>query len=131
MSDTIQTVRWSLGPNHRRSSDLWLPSGRERPDDVLWASIRRTGLEGPLREAFQVTDPLWYGFWMDSPLTQGQCALLRTLLSDVAASTPRYRQPLQDFRDALEEALQTNDPLRVELTPPGHVDLGWVTTFVH
>src|SRR5262245_30186182 len=129
MSDTIQVVSWSLGEEVK--GQLYLPPGRECPNDVLRESFDRTGVEPQLRRAFQITDPLWYGLWVDSPLTADQCRLLHTVFSDVVATVPRYAKHMEQFLAALQEAAETKLPLAVELSPPGHVDLGWITTFVH
>jgi len=110
---------------------MWLPPGRERPNEVIWEAIRRTDLESRLRDAFEFTDPLWYGFWIESPLTQHQCSLLYQLFSNVVANVPRYHDHLSEFIDALKRAGETGGELNVELASPGHVDLGWITTFVH
>jgi hypothetical protein len=131
MSDMFQTVRWSLGADGRKSGQFWLPEGRESLDDVLWESIQRLGLEQRTRAAFQITAPLWYGLWMSDPLSDVQCALLRDLFAEAARSVPKYREHLEEFMRALAESADTGEPLHVELTPPGHIDLGWVTTFVH
>ena len=50
-------------------------------DELLWKTIERRGLESTLRDAFQLTDPLWYGFWTESPLDSKQCKTLLELLS--------------------------------------------------
>jgi Zn ribbon nucleic-acid-binding protein len=131
MSDTIQTVRWSLGTDSHLSGQLWLPEWRESIEDVLWKAIRRLGLEERMRAAFHLTAPLWYGLWIGSPLTAAQCSLLRDVLTEAAQIVPSYREHIDEFTRALAESVETREPLHVELTPPGHVDLGWVTTFVH
>jgi Zn ribbon nucleic-acid-binding protein len=131
MSDTIQTVRWSLGTDSHLSGQFSLPDWREPIDDVLWKSIRRLGLEERIRAAFQMTAPLWYGLWIGNPLTAAQCSLLRDVFMEAARIVPSYREHTEEFIRALAESAETGEPLQVELTPPGHVDLGWVTTFVH
>jgi Zn ribbon nucleic-acid-binding protein len=110
---------------------MWLPHGGERPNDLLWESIRRTGTESQLRDAFQITDPLWYGFWINSPLSETQCRVLSTLFTDLIAKVPRYRDRLEAFLDALSRSLSTAEQLHVELLSPGHVDMGWITIYVH
>lgn len=130
MSDTVQVVSWSLGT--RKSGQLWLPpAGPEPPDALLWQSIERTGLEPSLRECFQITDPLWYGLWIDSPLTRQQCQALQVLFADLIATTPRYAKYAEEFLVALQAACQSDEVLTVALGTPGHVDLGWITTFAH
>ncbi len=131
MSDTIQIVRWSLGRSQPKVHALWPPPEREGPSQALWKSIRRTGLEQRVRQAFEVIDPLWYGLWIDSPLNREQCEILHIVLSDLAATGPRHRKNLKGFIEALAVAKDTGEPLNVEMMPPGHVDMGWITTFVH
>jgi hypothetical protein len=131
MADTLQTVHWSLGDDGHRSGDMWLPQGRRSLEEVLRESIRRLGLEQRMRSAFQVTKPLWYGLWIDSPLTATQCSLLRDVLKEAARLVPSYGEQIEDFTRALADSTEIGEPLHVELAPPGHVDFGWVTTFVH
>lgn len=131
MADTIQSVRWFLGDATDKQQHLWMPSGRERPYEVIEESIRRLDIDGPLRDAFPYTEPRWYGFWIESPLTKTQVDLLSVLFADVVAAVPRYAEALADFRNDLAQAKQTGEQLHVELIPPGHVDFGFVTTFVH
>ncbi|HEX5446786.1 MAG TPA: hypothetical protein VFW87_23410 [Pirellulales bacterium] len=130
MADTIQAVHWRGGGQLEGGYLTWLPS-RESTNDVLWRSIVRTGLESQLRRSFHVTDPIWYGLWIDSPLSQPQCDLLHRLFSDVASSSPAYRRSLGRFLSALQCACDTREPMAIELSPPGHVDFGWHTVFVH
>jgi hypothetical protein len=89
MSDTIQTVRWTLGADSRQSGEFWLPDWRKPIEDVLWESIRRLGLEERMRTAFHVTVPLWYGLWIGNPLTAAQCSLLHDVLTEAARLVPR------------------------------------------
>lgn len=131
MSDTIQIVRWSLGDGATSGGGLWLPPGRERPDEVLQCSLVHTGIESDLRQAFQPTDPFWYGLWVDSPLSRRQCELLHVLFADVMDAVPRYQKRLEEFVDALQTACRTGEALNVSLAPPGHVDMAWITTFAH
>ena len=131
MADTLQTVRWSLGTDGPRRGDLWLPDGRRPIEDVLWESIRGLGLEQGMRTAFQITVPLWYGLWINSPLTAAQCSLLQAVLTEAARLVPSYAKHIKVFASALAESAETREPLNVELAPPGHVDFGWIWTFVH
>ena len=130
MSDTIQTVRWSLGTDSHLNGQFWLPEWRESIEDVLWESIRRLGLEERIRAAFHMTAPLWYGLWISDPLTATQCSLLHDLLTEAVRIAQASASTSKTSR-GLAESAKTSEPLHVELTPPGHVDFGWVTTFVH
>jgi hypothetical protein len=131
MSDTFQAVHWSLGGVTHPSGHFFLHDWREPREDVLWASIRQLGLERAMRSAFQITKPLWYGLWIDSPLTLTQCSLLRELFAEVARRVPAYAKYIEEFTRALAHSIGSREPMHVGLDPPGHVDMGWVTTFVH
>ncbi|HET6881530.1 MAG TPA: hypothetical protein VFI31_15310 [Pirellulales bacterium] len=131
MSDTGQAVRWSLEGEPVREGYLCPPVGRESPDALVWGAIHRTGIEAELRRHFHVAARIWYGLWINSPLTREQCRLLHILFTDVAVAARRFRDHVQPFLSALREAADTGRPFAVKLAPPGHVDMGWITTFVH
>src|SRR5262249_52764087 len=59
--------------------DVW-PDSQEL-DEQLWKITAEHGLENRLRAAFPVTTPLWYGFWINSPLRRLQAELLHDLLN--------------------------------------------------
>ncbi len=132
--------------------------GSDRFDELLWKVIDRFSLESDLRSAFQITDPLWFGFWIDSPLNRNQCQCLLDLLpralpllweKDPAdpASEPVFgdiqfafsdfdpaesygRQYVAFFR-ALQTSIKWDLPLHVHVPPPGHTDFGMYTVFAH
>jgi hypothetical protein len=131
MSDTAQTVQWSVGESGGPSGNLWWPSGREQPEEMLWGSIRRLALEDQLRAEFEVTQPLFYGLWIRSPLSGSQCSLLRAVFADAVSSAPRLGKYFQEFIAALDLAAEQRTAFHVSLAPPGHVDLGWITIFAH
>jgi Zn ribbon nucleic-acid-binding protein len=131
MSDTGQTVRWSLEGEPARAGYLCPLVGRESPNTLIWNSIHRTGIETDLRKHFLIVQRVWYGLWIDSPLTREQCVLLHQLFADVAVAARRSRDNLQPFLAALREAVETGVAMAVKVSPPGHVDMGWITTFVH
>ena len=58
--------------------DIWPDS--EDLDRQLWGIIEQRNLEQRLRAAFPVTTPLWYGFWINSPLRRVQAEFLHELL---------------------------------------------------
>ncbi|MFO0939279.1 MAG: hypothetical protein U0930_00785 [Pirellulales bacterium] len=51
-------------------------------DELLWKIIDRRQMKDRLEDAFQLTEPLWFGFWMESPLNRKQCRVLSELLSN-------------------------------------------------
>ncbi len=70
--------------------DVW-PDSTEL-DGQLWGVIEQRNLERRLRAAFPVTTPLWYGFWINSPLQRVQVEFLHELLNAVATTTtPKTR----------------------------------------
>ncbi|TWU06384.1 formylglycine-generating enzyme family protein [Stieleria varia] len=130
----------------------------EQLDELLWETIRLHGLEDRLRVSFKVTNPLWFGFWIDSPLNRQQCEFLLDLLprslprlwgndesgNDVEAifdvdqfvfsdfdPADHYGNQFRAFFHALQSSIQWELPLHVKLAPPGHTDLGYYTQFAH
>lgn len=101
----------------------------EELDQQLWGIIEQRHLEDRLRAAFPVTTPLWYGFWINSPLRRLQAEFLLELLD--TASEPDDPQDVRHFQKALEAAVRWELPIHVSLAPLGHVDMGWYTVFPH
>jgi formylglycine-generating enzyme required for sulfatase activity/Zn ribbon nucleic-acid-binding protein len=140
-----------------QSLDVLHPYSEEL-ESLLWETMRLHGLEGRLRSCFQVTRPLWFGFWIDSPLRREQCELLLELLpralprlwgkdesgesvepvfdpgqfvfSDFDPSE-HYGNEFHAFFRALKAAMDWELPLHVSTAPPGHADLGYYTQFAH
>ena len=110
-------------------TDIW-PDSQEL-DEQLWEIIEERALEDRLRSAFPVTTPLWYGFWIESPLCRSQSELLYELL-DAACD---YDDPEEDdvvhFLQALAAAIEWDLPLHVSLAPLGHTDFDMYTVFPH
>lgn len=112
----------TLSAFHPRSGSL---------DELLWSVIERHQLEGQLRDAFQLTDPLWYGFWMNSPLDRKQCRGLLDLLGRAFDPAASHEDEHVAFLRALEVSLEYRLPLHVYVPPPGHTDMGYYTIFAH
>ena len=81
--------------------------------------------------AFIRTTPLWYGLWINSPLSQAQLELLPRILPERLPSDPDRDRGVALLRRACERGLEYRLGLHVKLPPPGHTDLGWCTTFPH
>jgi formylglycine-generating enzyme required for sulfatase activity len=109
--------------------DVW-PDSQEL-DDKLWSIIERRNLEAPLRSAFPVTTPLWYGFWINSPLQRPQAEFLHELLDAVCDDDDPEDKEIRHFLNALMAAIRWELPVHVSLAPLGHTDLGWYTIFPH
>jgi hypothetical protein len=99
----------------------------------LESIISRLGLEAAVAEAFPRTQPLWYGFWVHSPLSAHAIDVLHALMSELLGEVPieiaRYQ--LRPFIEALRIAREGRVKLHVSMSPPGHVDFGIVTAFPH
>lgn len=107
--------------------DVWPDS--EELNEQLWHIIREKNLEERLRQAFQVTSPLWYGFWIKSPLRRMESELLQLLLADACDFDDPRDKDIVHFLNALKAAIHWELPLHVALAPLGHADLGWYTVF--
>lgn len=110
---------------------LYVPLDSPILEQMLWSVINQQNLEDQLRSAFEVTTPLWYGFWMSSPLRKLQADVLRTLLTATWSLIRYDDEEMRHFLKALDVAIQRDAPLHVTLNPPGHVDFGIDTTFAH
>lgn len=109
--------------------EVW-PESKEF-DEQLWQVIERRQLEARLRAAFEVTTPLWYGFWIQSPLKRLQCEVLLELLGGVVEPEAAEDQELRFFLKALKAAVRWELPMHVSFAPLGHTDMGWFTIFPH
>jgi formylglycine-generating enzyme required for sulfatase activity len=103
----------------------------EELDRELWQIIEQRNLEGRLRAAFPVTTPLWYGFWINSPLRRVQAEFLYELLDAACDPNDLQDKDVQHFLKALEAAVRWELPVHVSLAPLGHTDFGWYTVFPH
>ena len=109
--------------------DIW-PDSPEL-EEQLWGIIRERNLEGPLQATFQVTTPLWYGFWMKSPLMRLEAEFLHELLDATCDDDDPADKDVRHFLKALKAAIDRELPLHVSLAPLGHTDMGWYTVFPH
>jgi hypothetical protein len=140
MADTKQVVRWSFDPGKLLPIDwgnyfmLYVPN--DQLEKLLWETIIQFDWQERLQQTFSITRPLWYGFWMSSPLTDKQASLLYDLLANgslaEAITASKYGSSnVSEFVKALEQTSRGDKNLYVSMTPPGHVDFGWITTFAH
>jgi len=109
--------------------DIWPDS--EELDRQLWGIIEQRNLEGRLRATFPVTTPLWYGFWINSPLRRAQAEFLHELLGAACDPDDSQDKDIRHFLQALEAAVRWELPVHVSLAPLGHTDFGWYTVFPH
>jgi formylglycine-generating enzyme required for sulfatase activity len=109
--------------------DIWPDS--EDLDRQLWGIIEQRNLEQRLRAAFPVTTPLWYGFWIKSPLRRVQAEFLHELLDAACDHDDPQDKDVRHFLHALEAAVRWELPVHVSLAPLGHTDFGMYTVFPH
>jgi formylglycine-generating enzyme required for sulfatase activity len=109
--------------------DVWPDS--DDLEKMLWEIIENRGLEGRLRSLFHVTTPLWYGFWIRSPLQRPQAELLLELLEATVDDEDLADGKIVGFLNALKAVINWELPLHVSMVPLGHTDLGWYTVFPH
>jgi formylglycine-generating enzyme required for sulfatase activity len=103
----------------------------EELETELREKVRLKGLEEEVTCFFPRTTPLWYGFWIQSPLRRPQCEVLLALLHGSDDPGDKSDDDLRHFLAALQAAVDLELPLHVEMAPPGHVDCGWSTVFPH
>jgi formylglycine-generating enzyme required for sulfatase activity len=109
--------------------DIWPDS--DDLDRQLWGIIEQRNLEDRLRAAFPVTTPLWYGFWINSPLRRVQAEFLHELLDAACDHDDPQDKDVRHFLTALEAAIRWELPVHVSLAPLGHTDFGMYTVFPH
>ncbi len=81
------------------------------------------------KRAFKPTTPVWFGFWMQSPLMQEQSRLLFDVF--IRAFAGERGRGIPRFLGALRTAATSGVPLEVSLSPPGIRDAGFTTVFPH
>lgn len=117
------------------------------PDDdetqvQLEQIVNRLGLGEQLRASFPVTTPLWYAFWMQSPMPPSAAPVLASILTEMAKEDGRDTQAdlswrrrhvrdLHTFVRALQIAAEGRMTLHVSLAPPSQIEFGLYFVFSH
>ena len=133
MSDTIPVVSWSVGAKDGSPSGhfLLVACGKKSLKSVIAETIKAEGWSEPVSRIFPVSSSLWHSFWMDSPLSPEQVAFLLHLFALIADRNDCTATGLPEFIRGLREADERHLPVYVDLSPPGHGDMGWFTIFPH
>jgi len=147
MAGTARIIQWWLGHEDREKATeqghwIWFfgePGWSDNLENLFWKSLRECYLEEEFRLAFQVTKPLWFALWMDSPLKGSRCSILAALLCDflpiVEESIEECLSTTEELNDyyrlvtTLERCAESGEPFYVNIGANGHADLGWDTTF--
>jgi hypothetical protein len=115
MANTGRVITWWTGNSdlkEAREGGCWpWPLGEpmcdKDLDPFLWETIRTNGLEQSFRQAFQITEPLWFGLWMDSPLSAPRCAFLGDLLAALYVEVEEMAMNrVQEVETSITEALK-------------------------
>ena len=128
MADTSPCVSWSIDGGDRGLIALYGSMSRLLQD--VDRMVERLQLEEAFQQHFQTTTPRWFGLWIESPLTAQQCDLLTRLFVEFFTEKQQSQEDVQAILNAFEQG-SNGAILNVELIPTSHVDLGWITTFVH
>ena len=93
MADTIRGVEWHLEKTQDTTLHLegflswpWrvgFPGEHDWLIQLLQGVVVRKELQLPLKANFEITQPMWYGLWIRSPLNKSQCSLLHDLLLEM------------------------------------------------
>jgi hypothetical protein len=94
-------------------------------EDQLRSALLTSGLRRSFANVFLETRPLWYGLWVSSPLSPAQLEMMGKVL------TPAMGEGVVQFLSACDVAVEHGIRLHVRMSPPGHVDFGFHTTFPH
>jgi formylglycine-generating enzyme required for sulfatase activity len=103
----------------------------EELEAELREKIHSKSLEESVARLFASTTPLWYGFWIESPLRRPHCELLLELLEGTDDPNEKRDADVLQFLAALRAAIDWELPLHVEMAPPGHTDFGFYNVFRH
>ncbi len=93
MADTIRGVQWYVEKSEDTFKDIkgflswsrWagFPGERKWLIELLQEIVAKNNLQATLEINFEVTRPLWFGFWIHSPLNKLQCSILHDLLEEM------------------------------------------------
>lgn len=109
---------------------------RENPklEQEIQEALDACNLRSAWEEHFARTSPIWYSFWIESPLNAGQAGTLLKLFAYIEAkdlAAGKANKDFQDFVAALRTAVSEKLSLHVAMAPLGHVDCGWSTVHAH
>jgi hypothetical protein len=133
MSDKIPIVSWSVGAKDGSPSGRFLQfaCGKKSHKAVIAETIEQEGWSEQVTRIFPACSSLWHSFWMDSPLSLEQITFLLRLFALIADKKDCTATSLTEFIRGLREADERRQVVYVDLSPPGHVDMGWTTVFPH
>ena len=110
---------------------FWAPPQSAELNDRLKESLAELGLTSEYEEHFPKTSPIWYGFWMTSPLRPEHARVLGPVLKRTFGDVGETPWGVGAFLRALLLCERRGTPLHVNLSPPGQSDFGCRTVFAH
>ncbi|WP_119319257.1 hypothetical protein [Capsulimonas corticalis] len=132
MSETRQSINWELNvPGLKTALSGWCSLFEAKSEERLEDQIARLGLMERFKAAFPKTDPIYYGWFMESPLSREQAELIFWIAADLSALPCEYDYGVRGFQAALNLSIKADLDLFVKLRPPGHVDFGSYTIHCH
>ncbi|HEV3345136.1 MAG TPA: hypothetical protein VG125_32465 [Pirellulales bacterium] len=109
------------------SFDVWPHS----PDLERALRSKAARSKPDLTQCFPPTTPMWFGFWMTSPLSPEQYNSLQNLLNVRPLETHDDNEDLAHFLMALDAAIRWQLPLHVDMEPPVMAVLDGVVVLAH
>lgn len=107
----------------------------KKDNEQLERIIDSLGLQKRVKNCFPTTKPLWFCFWMNSPLSPECVEILHQIILAIHAEDPQKFSPScksrTSFLAALQRSLTHGLEMHVSYSPPGHTDFGWYTIFPH
>lgn len=99
------------------------------PREAFWQRTQNSARDNQL---FRPTQFLWYGWWLQSPLSAAQLTYLATNLSAIS-SEPEFAgdAALRELTLAAQVCVQQNFALSVQLFPRGEIDGLWWNLVPH
>jgi hypothetical protein len=91
--------------------------------DAFHAAVEHALRDNPagaaIRRSFHEASPLWYGFWIESPLIEERASRLLAVLTSVVERAPNAAPSLAEFLVALQVSLESRLPMYARLVPAG------------
>lgn len=115
------------------SQDTWagcfgllpLPADERKLHDAVETATRDAYRSANWENLCPVTEPRWYGLWLDSPLEAEELLVRFNVLSLVHTADADCQQGIANLMSALNDAYNARLRLHVRLYPRGYVEGTW------
>jgi hypothetical protein len=103
-----------------------LPDNPSHVHAAIEQGIAKAYGSAPWEDLCSITQPRWYGLWLDSPFSYAEDLMVRYLVLEAAPiDDATCRQGIDELRVALNVAFNAGLKLHVQLYPPGRVEGTW------